>query len=142
MKNRLRVGWVRRQIGKIHIHGYSQMTNIKDLAAKISTADDDNDRWGSEDAKAKYIRYRVYSSVYWGNQSPMAPGALQHAQGLELFNDGYEAGFRREIGQVAHYLPELENGFLSTYKETIFLRKVKIRRTASIGRRGWAFKAV
>lgn len=34
----------------------------------------------------------------------MAPGALQHAQGLELFNDGYEAGFRREIGMICTIL--------------------------------------
>ncbi|KAJ6133452.1 hypothetical protein N7471_008667 [Penicillium samsonianum] len=48
------------QILEINLEMIKVATNIKDLAAKISTADEDNDRWESQEGNAKYIRYLFY----------------------------------------------------------------------------------
>ncbi|KGO44398.1 hypothetical protein PEXP_000890 [Penicillium expansum] len=51
------------------------------------------------------------------------------SDGVDDFETGQEALFRRGLGQIARYMRELnvKYGFMSTYEETIFLRKVDVR---------------
>ncbi|QQK39949.1 phosphoglycerate mutase family protein [Penicillium digitatum] len=51
------------------------------------------------------------------------------SEGVDDFEAGQEGPLRRRLGQVARYMRELnvKHGFLSTYEETIFLRKVDVR---------------
>ncbi|KAJ5840040.1 uncharacterized protein N7525_005228 [Penicillium rubens] len=62
-----------------------------------------------------------------------APWPSQHLNilsiGVEDFESGQDYIIRRTLGQVARYMRELDikHAFLSTYDETIFLRKVDIR---------------